>query len=587
MDTDIILKYGVEIECVFELIDEYSTYIYFMKFYEKNYHNKRNEMNLIINKIMSNVNKIIIEEEPNPTSDCDEEITKIKENQIYIGLKEIFDKGDKPEYNEYLHKYMTLLIKKTINKEDISLDPISSEIPIFVNNLKEFLNLAIKLFIKKKIKYLIMMDDLLNMISEDEIFNNLNNVFDITKSNVKIYNINETHPNDFYELIKTVDKINLLLIYDYSVQCDRSIIYKNIVSPEVIKHKLLLNNCEFITQVLNNHQEIGEKSALFFNDTFIDKSLLNCQLTSQHVHISFNNATRNIKPDIKIILSIVCICHYFQDDIFNLFLITRSNNKYCKKLNYNFNYDKLDDYILTDDFNNNLIKILQVFYENDKQLKLFRKNRYFWLNLINLFKVDDLNDIDEIDEDENKKPYTIEFRIKHGSSDAEELTNVCKLYENIINFGIKLSKIISESNIITFKKAIDAYITKKDKDRIYHQVILKDIDAYFTNASSPYVIGLEKLNQSFLPPSIKGGKKQLSISKSSMRKSKSLIEKIIKKMEKMPIYKINSFGYEFIGYGLDEVIIERLKNKYSSTNKISVKEFTSFLKLHNIFTEIS
>lgn len=581
MDTHITLKYGIEIECVFELIDEYSTYTYFIKFYEKNYHNNRNEMNIIINKIMLNINKII-EEERKTTSECKEEITKLKDNQIYVGLKELFDKGDKPEYNEYLNKYMTLLIKKVVNQEDISLDPISLEIPIFVDNLKEFLDLVMILFIKNKIKYTIMVNDLLNIVSEDDIFNNLNNVFDMTKSNIKLYNVNTTDPNDFYEIIKTKDKINLLLIYDYSVQCDRSIIYKKIVSPEVIEYKQLLNNCEFITQVFNNIQEISEKTALFFNDTFIEKSLLNCQLTSQHVHISFNNTDRNIIPDIKIILSIVCICHYFQDDIFKLFLKTRSNNKYCKKLNYDFDNDKIDDYVITEDYDKNLIKILQIFYENDKHLKVLGDNRYYWLNLINLFKVNQLNPMDE-----NEKPYTIEFRIKHGSSDTEELTNVCKLYKNIINFGIELSKIISVSNIITFKEAIDSYIKENDKDKIYHQVILKDIDDYFTNSSSPYVIGLEKLNQLFLSPSIKGGKKYTSIHKSDMRKSKSLIEKIIKKMEKIPIYKINSFGYEFIGYGLEEIIIERLKNKYSNAKTISVNELTSFLKLHNIFTEIS
>ena len=51
---------------------------------------------------------------------------------------------------------------------------------------------------------------------------------------------------------------------------------------------------------------------------------------------------------------------------------------------------------------------------------------------INLYDFDDIN-----------KPYTIEFRIKHGSTDAEELSNVCKLYQNIINYGIDLSKIIA------------------------------------------------------------------------------------------------------------------------------------------------
>lgn len=83
-------------------------------------------------------------------------------------------------------------------------------------------------------------------------------------------------------------------------------------------------------------------------------------MTSQHVHISLNNSTVIIRPEIYLILSILCICLYFQNEIFKLFLITRSNNIYCKKLNYNI-YDDSNYIINPNEYNDCLLKIYCVF----------------------------------------------------------------------------------------------------------------------------------------------------------------------------------------------------------------------------------
>ena len=105
--------------------------------------------------------------------------------------------------------------------------------------------------------------------------------------------------------------------------------------------------------------------------------------------------------------------------------------------------------------------IMKIFYTDDQTTN--KLNRYFWLNLMNLYKITN-----------NNRPYTIEFRLKHGSIDATELKNVCILYENIINNAIKLSDKIKIDEII-----------RQDANNIYD---------YFKNASSEYVKGLNKLN---------------------------------------------------------------------------------------------
>lgn len=91
---------------------------------------------------------------------------------------------------------------------------------------------------------------------------------------------------------------------------------------------------------------------------------------------------------------------------------TRSNNYYCKK--NDFNYAR--DFNIISDYDINLEIFFTIFYTSN-----IKENRYYWLNLVNLYKIDDIT---------AKRPPTIEFRIKHGSSDAEELEKVCNSITN-------------------------------------------------------------------------------------------------------------------------------------------------------------
>jgi hypothetical protein len=59
------------------------------------------------------------------------------------------------------------------------------------------------------------------------------------------------------------------------------------------------------------------------------------------------------------------------------------------------------------------------------------------------------------------------------------------------------------------------------------------------------------------------------------------IELFINYLNNQPIYKRNSFGYQFIGYGLDNQIISELKTKV-----IDKRNINNYLNSNNIFYNI-
>jgi hypothetical protein len=228
-------------------------------------------------------------------------------------------------------------------------------------------------------------------------------------------------------------------------------------------------------------------------------------------------------------------------------------------------------------FNENPSQVVSInAYEHD--------NRYYWLNILNLFKFS-IN-----------KPYTIEFRLKHGSTDAEELGYVCKLYENIITYATELLRtyyddIVAIKNIARIKILIDEKI-RDGGNEIFKQKILKDIDYYFTNINSDYVKGLNTLNlklQSDIPSNhireLYGGKYQPN--SKIQYKNMNIITTLINSLQKTPIYTVNSFGYEYIGHGLSSNIQTKLKNTFKSKNTIITHtDLKQYLNLHNIYYNI-
>lgn len=311
----------------------------------------------------------------------------------------------------------------------------------------------------------------------------------------------------------------------------------------------------------------------FFDDPIIKDTLLNCEATSQHVHISFNNTYGIIKPDIYLVLSIVCVCYYFQDEIFTLFLNTRSDNKFCRKLNYidthiNFIYNIVDDY------DKNVYNISSIFYQKHDKTEYYYLNKFYWLNILNLFKFGP----------HDNKPYTIEFRIKQGSTDTEELGNVCKLYENIINYANELLKdgtLKKITNIKDFKIAIETIMSIYKED-IYNEIILKGIKDYFTSNTSKYYIGREKINntESESDTELSGGRKQISRNFSNSKSN--LLNIYIETLKKIPIYRKNSFGNEYIGHGLDNYVQDNLKTEFLDKT-FTINDLDNYLNSHNIF----
>jgi len=625
---EIILNYGVEIEAVFELINVHTAYNQFINFY-LNYKRFSSNNNRINSAIISFIKllKICIDKHPD-----DVIIKQLLENEIYNSLipekteeeknqereriqiekqrkksikikvpnflakfgvessdssspiidviEDIYIYDDK-KISEFLNTNLKLLIIESRKINDT--DEISEEARIFIKKWQEFLNIAIKIIkdifpdFNKKNKNIV--ETILNI--SNDMRNSVNiafqKIFDLTENQkIKLYDISDI--DTFFEKIQNTDEINLCLIEDLSVVCNDNIIYKNIKSGQIVKYNYLLNNCEFITQPFNTIDDVKNKLSIFFTNSIIDNTLLNCATTSQHVHISFNNSTGIIRPKIYLILCILCVSLHFQDEIFKLFLITRTDNTYCKKLNYNDTYSNKDSYVLDANYNTCLIKLCNIFNENPGHVISINtyehECRYYWLNIINLFKFS-IN-----------KPYTIEFRLKHGSTDAEELGNVCKLYENIINYANEL--LIDESlnikgytNIKEIKILIDQTIRDGGED-IFKQKILKDINYYFTNPNSEYVKGLKILNEIIEPKEEfkEGGIGGIKEYNQNMKQINSLFISL----QKTPIYKINSFGYEYIGHGLSSNIQTRLKTVFIHKNKnITQDDLQQYLNLHNIY----
>jgi hypothetical protein len=636
----IILNYGIEIEAVFELLNEHIVYNQFINFYlnciKEHLSSKKinNHIILFVKILNTCLNK------PD-TQDIQRDIDLLKQNIIYNKLtpkktpiikkekkekkpkkdegiddfwsalgtfdsddddesdKEIVDEEEDAKINNIITTELSQLINPESNKRLKETDTdITAETKKLIKDWYDFLSISIKIIKHTLEKYdsPYNISDVINTLNITDSFyitpfGLFNDIFDLT-SKIKLFNI-ESDINLFYTAIPEDDEIFLCLIPDESVFCDKEDVYTTITSGKVVKSHKLLNQCEFITQPFKTIDDVIKKLHIFFSEPKIKNTLLNCDATSQHVHISFNNSSGIIKPDIYLVLSIVCVCYHFQDEIFTLFLKTRLNNEFCQKLNFNdklpnHRYDITNNY--SDNYIENIIKICNVFYKIPSVYHyLDYQNRYYWLNILNLYKKEPHDD----------KPYTIEFRIKHGSTDAEELGNFCKLYENIINYAIELLKdgtLKKITNIKDFKIAIET-IMNIDKEYIYNEKILKTIGQYFT--ASAYTRGLNKLNQQLRPQSItnsrassalRGGKKQNIIYefKSDINSSikQNIIDEFISDLKNKEIYRFNSFGIEYIGNGLATKVQNNLKAKFLKNDTLINKDLKEYLNSNNIYYDI-
>jgi len=151
----------------------------------------------------------------------------------------------------YLNKKINSLIDSVKHNPDTTL--LSDELRTFIDNMNEFLNLALliikhRLSNEKKFNYKYSSYDIVDMLMDnvDNFYNNFDNKLKLTHSKIKLF---KTDVDSFYTIESNSDEINLLLTYDGSVKCNKTILYKDIISGKVVDYKYLLNNCEFITPV--------------------------------------------------------------------------------------------------------------------------------------------------------------------------------------------------------------------------------------------------------------------------------------------------------------------------------------------------
>ena len=405
--SDIIFKYGVEIEFAFNMVNIID---YFIK-------NSEQYINLNIILFNSQINDIF------------EELFKIKNFKDIIDIDTEYKTIKKIRDLKYSDNTYYEIIKEQINTNELKIK-IKNEFISLLDNIFNYI---------KKNNYSDNSSSFAEFIFKTFKINNhnmfkllikyINNIY----TNIVIYNddINKLLP--FYdESLNYImpnlddDKIYLTLIRDNSVICSDLLYYTiNNINNNILDN-YLLNKCECISQVFTSTDDVKNKLSILFSN--VNKLFINCPKTSNHVHISFNEGNKVIIPNINHIVFITALCYIIQDDIMDYVLYFRKNNDYCKLLNFKNIKEKFksDDNL----YNDNIKLLLKIFFNEN-----YSDERYYWINLMNLFK----------DNYTSNRPPTIEFRLKHGSNDAEEISNFCKLYEMIIKYGIKLSESFMKS----------------------------------------------------------------------------------------------------------------------------------------------
>ena len=298
LDDVIILNYGIEIECVFDIINELSVYISFINIFlsEDKERNSRNltmykdSFNLMLSKLIAFIRECGIES-----------IQVLYENDIYKSLNAIYE-NDKNFYEFFkknyddISKYISSTIsERTRTRANAKLKQEYEKILLFIRNFTDFIKNIIDLIVKyinvsptfnpdlkKPIDTIIEL-----VVIGGDFFNDFNNRFKLNlNENLKIFNENDMETmEEFYDISRhNRDRLYLYLTQDCSVICTYSDLYKNIITSKLEKYnfekyKFLLNECEFITQVFKTPDDIETKLDIFFKNTTVERTILNCEKT--------------------------------------------------------------------------------------------------------------------------------------------------------------------------------------------------------------------------------------------------------------------------------------------------------------------
>jgi len=251
-----------------------------------------------------------------------------------------------------------------------------------------------------------------------------------------------------YDTIKTKD---FIITGDSSVVCydecslyhkidDADKNFKDIITTSLFKY------IEFVSPIFKTTTEV-KKGLIKLNYKiykFFGEELFNSEKTSNHIHFSLNkNGKIQTGNDPEFIMVFISLWIVLEPFIISLCAYFRKDNKYCETVpippDEPKKYLTLD--ILTNIDKRFIIKTLSeiIFQLND---------RYHTLNVTNLF--------------ENIRPDkpTLEIRVKHGSSDPEEIEQFCILIERIV----RKAEIILEELKDKKDVSIIDYIKEKEKE---------------------------------------------------------------------------------------------------------------------------
>lgn len=195
---------------------------------------------------------------------------------------------------------------------------------------------------------------------------------------------------------------------------------------------------EFVSPIM---EEAAYETTLntFFTDTRVNETYFyfNNSTTSNHVHISYGNELRNPMKLLKFLMA----WWYFEPVFLHIVPYWRRNNDYCNSL-HTIIRDKMHA-------SANAGKIFSVLPENVKN-KLTGNKTESWTDKEAYTCIDRIITLFQGDPEERSSRYaainllnlrkggygTVEFRLKHGSSDGEEAIMFIKLYIAFIKKAI-------------------------------------------------------------------------------------------------------------------------------------------------------
>jgi hypothetical protein len=465
-DSNVItLNYGIQIRCVFDIVNDLSVYISFVKFfleYEKFSQANRIKYATLIDSVVTKLIDFIKIGRIDLNDYGIDGLSSLLQNGVYIQLDNIYMYRSK-KFTEFFKEKFDIISSHALSSEQTEEQTKEQkeeykQIFKFFDDFKDLIKLVVGIIEQHVKNNLLRRENANNLIKildatikslvvGKNFSDYLKGCFDVSKhANLKIL-YDDDSVDEFYNEARhgRDDTLWILFKKDYSVNCTNLDLYYNPYdsSPQFFfkydyfKYRFLLNSCLFITDVFKTPDEINKKLAYFFGNNYVKKTIRNCKNTSNHTHISFNKLidgrNQNIKPDIKIIFALLIICHYYQDKLYNLFLNTRIINSDCKKLVFRPKDEHIIEFkeeYTQDEYDDYLKVLFDTFYEGSDDSTI-KDNRYFWLNIVNLYKLT------------SGRVPTVEFRIQHGSDDPEEISKACILYNNLIKYAIELSRLIN------------------------------------------------------------------------------------------------------------------------------------------------